>query len=54
METNYTAFYQDVDRMVKRHLVFAQGSPVLSDIAEEVFALLFSYHLRLLRWRLRR
>ena len=33
--------------MVKRHLVFAQGTPVLSDIAEEVFALLFRYHLRL-------
>jgi ubiquinone biosynthesis protein len=44
---NQATFFQDVDRMVKRHLVFGQGAPVLSDIAEEVFGLLFRYHLRL-------
>ena len=41
------AFEQDVDRMVKRHLVFAQGTPRLAVISQEVFDLMYRYHLRL-------
>ena len=41
------AFEQDVDRMVKRHLVFAQSTPRLSVISQEVFDLMFRYRLRL-------
>jgi len=44
---DYVSFNQDVDRMVKRHIVFEQGTPNLSAISEEVFQLMYRYHLHL-------
>lgn len=41
------AFGRDVDRMVKRHLVFSKQIPQLSAVMEDVFALLSRYKLRL-------
>jgi len=44
---NLRSFGTDVDRMVKRHLVFSDEIPQLSAVMEDVFILLSRYRLRL-------
>lgn len=41
------AFETDVDRMIKRHLLFSEQIPQLSAVMEDVFVLLSRYKLRL-------
>lgn len=46
-ELDQRAFETDVDRMVKRHLVFTDEIPQLTAVMEDVFVLLSRYKLRL-------
>jgi len=46
-EIDRRAFEKDVDRMVKRHLVFTDKNPQLSDVTQEAFILMARHGLRL-------